>query len=525
LAASIILSWLVVCMAILAPPAAATDPVLEVLEDTIPLAPDKDGKWATTITLQNQGTALQGITFEAVLEDSNGQPVDRLLLVTESQVPEPMCEGQNPCIAEFSLAQFEIALSESDAAAIEESLSGFLEIGVTENVATEAVPITLTPKGETEPRAFGLVPLGFATVLWLAFGLGAAAFVICCVRFVRKHPGEDLRDWKDLVFGDLGSIEWDFTKNWAATVTGLGGVAGVIYGLSILPETTKLLTKTEKVNEFTILAAVFGLGVLLAPLVGTVLTTFLPTEDNPGAARVWVYLLAGSIVVWAAMGQSFVGLVFLDEVRQGKGAYQLTAFVLQGLLLVLGISVFAYAVRKMVDTALELLRQQKQVDAVVELGKEVVRSGGLQLSIPKVYQQMLDDLRSKTETLQWVLDSLQGNRLVLGQHKRVTVADTCQAMLEKIVEYQAQPHGDEKAKALLASVASKLETLTEALINQSEKPKEVPAAIDDLYAEILKPTGERVARDGTEAERLRNEVRSRQDVARPRVPLQPAYLP
>jgi hypothetical protein len=98
-------------------------------------------------------------------------------------------------------------------------------------------------------------------------------------------------------------------------------------------------------------------------------------------------------------------------------------------------------------------------------------------------------------------------------------------MLEKIVEYQAQTHGDEKAKALLASVAARLETLTEALINQLEKPKEVPAAIDDLYAEILKPADERVARDGTEAERLRNEVRSRQDVARPRVPLQPAYLP
>ena len=378
--------------------------------------------------------------------DEHKQPLSQELeLNAKPLAARTGCEGDQACILGSTVAQFTISVKREDVPKITEDLSGYLLIETGEVAVSEAATLSLTPKGD-EAKAFGFWQLGFATIIRVGLIAGVLECVLSFVVLFIKYPGSFVTDWQALVGGHLGPITWDFSKNWAATLTVFAGVAGSIYGLTILPEATNLLTKTEKINEYVILPAIFALGAAMAPLVGTLCTTFFPKRGQPGAARVWVYVLAVSLIVFTTMGQTLVGLVFLDEVRQGSVAYKSMAILLEVMLLILGLAVFVYAIVKTVGTVLEIIRKQKQPGALRALKRHILAARD---TIDSQYIATVNALRDQVDPLRWALDSLEGTPRD-EEPKRVTVAVSCERMLQKLYDYSDEGNdGLKKARACL----------------------------------------------------------------------------
>lgn len=492
----LILAALVLGTVGLTPVAADSEPVLEFLEETpLVLKEGEEDEFAKTVTLHNKGSKLTELTFTAVLIDKDGQPYGKDIVLDAD--PKSKCEGDEgdvPCIKDgkpyidgFTVAQFTLSIPAEEAKQLAEPLTGHIAIGTAEKVVTEAVALQLQPEVEDaadgDAKAFGFLKLNFATVMWIGLGAGALAFIVCFIWLSIEYEGSD---WKDLWGGHLGKIEWKFDENWASTVTQLGGIATSIIGLTILPETYEFqfLTKTESIDEFAILGVIFALGVTLAPLIGTALTTLFPKKGHPGAARVWIYVLAVSLIVWTVTGQLLNGLTFLDEVRLGAEAYKGTAYALQGLLLALAVIAFLYAAKKTVNTILEIVVTRKQASTVETLGK-LVREASEQLQNQKplqgVVEQLEDELLDQEKQVieGWVLASLKG------EDGTTTLQTMASAVVDKLEVYCQDPkHGPQNAQILLQAVGIGVAALAEALKEKAEKPTAVLAAVTALHEKV-----------------------------------------
>ena len=167
--------------------------------------------------------------------------------------------------------------------------------------------------------------------------------VITAVNLYRKGVG---------LFHRMGSATWTFEKSWGANVTLGSALLVTLIGLTIFPDPPRLMTKLS----YSLLQILFGALVSLAPLVYNLIRREVQVKTNTGFTTeiqgyVALFLIAGGLVLWAAMGQVATLAVLIEEFMRGASVDQATGRTLQFLALLLCILLLVYGFRSLYGTA------------------------------------------------------------------------------------------------------------------------------------------------------------------------------
>jgi hypothetical protein len=167
--------------------------------------------------------------------------------------------------------------------------------------------------------------------------------VVTAVNLRRKHIG--LRH-------AMGVANWAFDKSWGANVTLGGSLLIALLGLSAFPGRPQLMTKPS----YAMLQLLFGALVSLAPLVYNLIRQET-VVNNGGFPQVSVhgyvimFLMAGGLVLWAAMGQVVTLGVLAEEFLRCGVVDRTTARLLQTLAGTLLMLLWIYGFRSLYATA------------------------------------------------------------------------------------------------------------------------------------------------------------------------------
>jgi hypothetical protein len=114
----------------------------------------------------------------------------------------------------------------------------------------------------------------------------------------------------------IGDTSWDFSKSWASNITVVGAILGTVLSAKILPTTPTVVVSP---NGYTALSLLFGLLVVVAPLLFTALRSGTPDPKGPKYQGYgWGFLLSSCVTLWAVIGElATVGLV-LYEAQHGN---------------------------------------------------------------------------------------------------------------------------------------------------------------------------------------------------------------
>jgi hypothetical protein len=464
---------------------AESDATLVFLEDKLSLSPDEDEKIVGHFTLQNKGPTVSISAFEMLLVDKKGTPVDTppTLSVTPVEADESaVCRPADPCqVLAYDSAQFRIEVLGVES---EKSLTGYLEIDAVETdtgsgVVAEVLPVELKLREESA-KLFGFLDtqaVTSGTVVGIGLIAALLTFVVSFVWLLVSYTGKDM---SEVVMGDLGIISWDLSKNWLANVTGLSAITLAVVGLTILPETTQFLTKTEKINEFAALHAVFGLGVTVAPLVGAMLTTIFPHTPEADASRVWIYVLAVSIVMWSVTGELLTALIFFDEIRAGGMMDSLAVSLFQIVLAIIWGAAFVYAVKKTVRSALQIIVGQDQENAVKEsmnaVGYAIIE--GLKTQSPS---NAADGLKLGEKKH---LESLKGYEKIAKDKEYISVWYVLTQLLKALRACDRNEEGKKKARTMLEATYGGLEGVLTAMRPKDDGTSQPSSALPSAVTKL-----------------------------------------
>jgi hypothetical protein len=154
------------------------------------------------------------------------------------------------------------------------------------------------------------------------------------------------------LFHVMGSVNWSFERSWGANVTLGGALLMTLLGLTMFPDRPHLMTKVS----YSLLQVLFGALVSLAPLVYNLIRREVQVNIG-GIPRVEVqgyvimFLIAGGLVLWAALGQ-VATLSIVTEEFISSGTLEWTAGrALQGLAILLFLLLLVYGFRSLYLTA------------------------------------------------------------------------------------------------------------------------------------------------------------------------------
>ncbi len=154
------------------------------------------------------------------------------------------------------------------------------------------------------------------------------------------------------VFRVMGGTNWTFEKSWGVNVTLGSALLVTLIGLTIFPDRPRLMTKMS----YSILQILFGALVSLAPLV----YNLIRREVQVNNANTWgvniqgyviMFLIAGGLVLWAAMGQVATLAVLTEEFVRAGALDAYSARTLQGLAVLLFLLLLMYGFRSLYQTA------------------------------------------------------------------------------------------------------------------------------------------------------------------------------
>jgi hypothetical protein len=150
----------------------------------------------------------------------------------------------------------------------------------------------------------------------------------------------------------MGVANWAFDKSWGANVTLGSSLLIALLGLSTFPSRPQLMTKPS----YAMLQLLFSALVSLAPLVYNLIRQETMV-NNGGLPQVSVhgyvimFLMAGGLVLWAAMGQVVtLGVLAEEFLRCGVVDWR-TARILQTLAGTLLLLLLIYGFRSLYATA------------------------------------------------------------------------------------------------------------------------------------------------------------------------------
>jgi hypothetical protein len=111
---------------------------------------------------------------------------------------------------------------------------------------------------------------------------------------------------------ELGSPAWELDKSWISNTTVVSSVIATAMALSALPELTKYASK----GGYAALALLTTLAVVVAPFLFTAFRVGEVKEDGSVdyGTCVWLFLLSGSITLFAGMAQVVVLFLLFDEI-------------------------------------------------------------------------------------------------------------------------------------------------------------------------------------------------------------------
>jgi hypothetical protein len=172
-----------------------------------------------------------------------------------------------------------------------------------------------------------------ALLVALAVGIGAVVLL--------KRDGISMAD-------PMGLPNWDFSQSWASTFTTVGAVLNGVISSQALPASPAALSRQSYA----------GLGVLFATLVvlAPCLYNFLRKLDRKAwqyHGRVWTFILAGVMTVWAALGQFATIAVLFDEIRLAGYLPDAPVRLLQSILVVGAVGLTFYALSTIRSTVEE----------------------------------------------------------------------------------------------------------------------------------------------------------------------------
>ena len=147
----------------------------------------------------------------------------------------------------------------------------------------------------------------------------------------------------------LGTVDFDFTKSFASTITVVGAILGTVLTASVLPEEPELLSK----QQYTALNLVFGAMIVLAGVVYAATET--PQKDStptPGGTRkyegfIWSFLVSTGLVMWAVLGQLGCLLLIVSELERADLFTTSAIVVFIVLMAAAALAILAYAYRRM----------------------------------------------------------------------------------------------------------------------------------------------------------------------------------
>jgi hypothetical protein len=203
------------------------------------------------------------------------------------------------------------------------------------------------------------------TIFLLPLAAAGVVVIITAISLWRKNVGLDRA---------MGAANWAFDKSWGANVTLGSSLLIALLGLSTFPGRPQLMTKPS----YAMLQLLFGALVSLAPLVYNLIRQET-VVNNSGFPQVSVhgyvimFLLAGGLVLWAAIGQVVTLGVLAEEFLRSRVVDWTTARILQTLAATLLLLLLIYGFRSLYATAKSVSAPAAEV--VVRPGPQMPAAG------------------------------------------------------------------------------------------------------------------------------------------------------
>jgi hypothetical protein len=196
----------------------------------------------------------------------------------------------------------------------------------------------------TEPPLPSATRVGYIVGVDLLVSVVVVA--ITCISLSRK---------KISLLRRMGGATWTFGQSWGANVTIGAGLLGTFLTLVAFPEHPQILDK----GSYTLLQALFAALIALAPLVYGLFRRDVQANINGVATTdsqgyVMMFLFAGGLVLWAALGQLTSLGVLIREFVLGEGLAPFTGNILEALVLILWLLLVVYALHSLYLTAKQL---------------------------------------------------------------------------------------------------------------------------------------------------------------------------
>jgi len=293
--------------------------------------------YSAYLPLRNSSTQPQCVRIDAHVQSSEGTDSGATIVVPDrSFMVMP---------SEAVVQPVEIALKTLNPDGVTGPASGFLRISYADSAGlTNPNTCTLsgTPKAADleirvpEQPLMGCIFLGT---------LVTTALVVVVTAISLLATGKSL-------FDVMGGVNWSFERSWGANVTLGSALLMTLLGLTMFPERPYLMTKAS----YSLLQILFGALVSMAPLAYNLIrrevqVNKIGTPQVEVQGYVITFLLAGALVLWAAIGQvvtlSAVAeeLIFVGVLDRRAGR------TLQGLGGLLFVLLLIYGIRSLYLTA------------------------------------------------------------------------------------------------------------------------------------------------------------------------------
>ena len=247
---------------------------------------------------RNTTDTRKTVTLTLFAQDRTGQEVKCVKL-----------DGSSFFVREHSAAFQQLSIRNCDKASgrgLAYPLGGFVRFTVTpaEKVESDAGKDAKALPRVSEPGV-AFVPFSIsdppasdcAATLTFLIPLALAAVVVLITTVRLKKQNIDLKD-------RMGNSTWSFGQSWGANVAIAGALLGAIFTATIFPDHAHFMSK----NSYAMLQALFAAIIALAPLVYALIRDDVVANLNGVVSTnsqgyVIMFLIAGGLVLWAAIGQ------------------------------------------------------------------------------------------------------------------------------------------------------------------------------------------------------------------------------
>jgi hypothetical protein len=141
----------------------------------------------------------------------------------------------------------------------------------------------------------------------------------------------------------MGGSNWSFQQSWGTNVTIASGLLGTLLTTFIFPEHARFMPR----GSYTLLQSLFSALTILAPL----LYGLIRRRSIESQGYVVMFLIAGGIILWGALGQAATLFLLIQELIAGNTIDILIGRILQWLAGILTLLLIFYGLRALYETA------------------------------------------------------------------------------------------------------------------------------------------------------------------------------